>query len=107
MEKLKKSTTATKRPLLSKTGARSKTAKSQLFDEVSGLKALYSVQFITAKGKRLAILDVDEWEALVEWLESLEDAQIAQQALVELKVVGGDRKRAGWLEWNVAKRELD
>lgn len=69
---------------------------------MSGLDALQSVQFVTAKGKRLAVLSLDDWEALIEWLETLEDVQIARQALAELKAAGGDRKRAGWLEWERA-----
>jgi hypothetical protein len=88
-------------------GTKRKILKPKSLDEVGGLEVLHSVQFITAKGKRLAILDIDDWEALVEWLETLEDVQIARQALSELKAAGGDRKRAGWLEWNVAKRELE
>ena len=67
---------------------------------MSGLDALQSVQFVTAKGKRFAVLSGDDWEALVEWLETLEDVQIARQALSELKAASGDRERAGWLQWN-------
>ncbi|MBM4030474.1 MAG: hypothetical protein FJ291_01665 [Planctomycetes bacterium] len=66
---------------------------------MSGLEALQSVQFATVKGKRLAIVSADDWEALIEWLETLEDAQIAREALAELRAAGGDRKKAGWLEW--------
>ena len=67
---------------------------------MSGLDALQSVQLVTAKGKRFAILSAEDWEALIEWLETLEDIQIAQQALAELKVAGGNRERAGWLDWD-------
>lgn len=62
---------------------------------MSGLEALQAVQYVTAKGKRLAVIGVDEWEALIEWLETLEDIQIAKQALAELEAFGGDRAR--WL----------
>ena len=65
---------------------------------MSGLEALQSVQFVTVKGKRLAVLSADDWEALIEWLETLDDLSVARQALEELKAAGGDRKRAGWLE---------
>ncbi len=65
---------------------------------MSGLDALQSVQFVTAKGKRFAILSADDWEALIEWLETLEDTQIAQQAFAELTVAGGNRQGAGWPE---------
>jgi hypothetical protein len=73
---------------------------------MSGLESLQSVQFVTAQGKRLAVLSAEDWEALIEWLETLEDAQIVRQALTELKVADGDRKRAGWLEWKAVAGEL-
>ena len=73
---------------------------------MSGLDVLQSVQFVTAKGKRFAILSADDWEALIEWLETLEDIQIARQAFAELKAAGGDRQRAGWLEWNAVAGEI-
>ena len=74
---------------------------------MSGLDALQSVQFVTVQGKRLAILNADDWEALIEWLETLEDIQIARQAFAELKAAGGDRKRAGWLEWKTVAGEIE
>ena len=74
---------------------------------MTGLEALQSVQYVTAKGKRLAVIDIDEWEALIEWLETLEDVQIAKQAYEELKTFGGDRERAGWLKWDEAKETLE
>lgn len=47
-----------------------------------------SVQFVDApNGRRLAILDAEDWEGLVEWLEDLEDQRIVRDAL--------DRLRAG------------
>jgi len=66
---------------------------------MTGLDALQSVQFVTTKGQRLAILNAEDWETLIEWLETIEDTQIARRALDELEAAGGDRKRAGWLEW--------
>lgn len=74
---------------------------------MSGLEALQSVQFVTVKGKRLAILSADDWESLIEWLETLEDIQIARQAFAELKAAGGDRKRAGWMEWKTVAGEIE
>ncbi|MBU0490972.1 MAG: hypothetical protein KKA73_09750 [Chloroflexi bacterium] len=71
-----------------------------------GIEVLQSVQFVTAKGKRLVVLDADDWEALIEWLETIEDLQTAQQAIAELRAVGGDRQRAGWLRWDVVEAEL-
>lgn len=69
---------------------------------MSGLEALQSVQFITAKGKRFAVISEEDWETLIEWLETLEDLQIVRQAVAELKAAGGDRKKAGWMEWQGA-----
>src|SRR5205807_10010446 len=74
---------------------------------VTGLDALQSVQFVTKKGKRLAVLSAEDWEALIEWLETLEDVQIARQAFADLKAAKGNRRRAGWLEWNAVKDELE
>ena len=73
---------------------------------MSGLEALQTVQFVTAKGKRFAILSVDDWEALIEWLETVEDVQIAREAFAELKAAGGDRQGAGWLEWKSVAEEI-
>jgi hypothetical protein len=74
---------------------------------MSGLEALQSVRFVTAKGKRLAVLSIEDWEALIEWLETLEDVRVARQAFAELKAAGGDRQRAGWLEWNTVAGEIE
>lgn len=63
---------------------------------MSGLEALQSVQFVSAKGKRFAVIDEDDWEALIEWIETLEDTHIAQQAFAALEAAGGNRQRAGW-----------
>ena len=73
---------------------------------MTGLELLQSVQYVTVKGKRLAVISVNDWEALIEWLETLEDSQIARQAFAELKAFDGDRKRAGWLLWDDVKGEL-
>ncbi|MBM4432227.1 MAG: hypothetical protein FJ026_18040 [Chloroflexi bacterium] len=73
---------------------------------MTGTEALQSVQFVTVKGKRLAVLNAEDWEALIDWVETLEDVQIAREALADLKAAGGDRKRAGWLSWKDAENEL-
>lgn len=69
-------------------------------------EVLTSVQFLTAGGRRLAVLDADEWEGLVEWLETIEDIQIAQRALEQLRAAGGDPETAGWLRWEDVQHEL-
>ena len=73
---------------------------------MTGLEALQSVQYVTVKDQRLAVVSIDEWEAMIEWLETLEDVQIAKQAFAELQAHVGDRKRAGWLRWDDVKEEL-
>ncbi len=73
---------------------------------MTALEALQSVQFVRVKGKRFALVNVDDWEALIEWLETLEDVDIAKQAMAELRAAGGDREKAGWLEWDAAEAEL-
>ena len=73
---------------------------------MTGSEVLQSVQFITVKGKRLAVLDVEDWEALIEWLETVEDVQIAHDAFRRLKDADGDRSKAGWREWEEVDKEL-
>jgi hypothetical protein len=73
---------------------------------MTGLDALQSVQFVSKKGKRLAVLNADDWESLIEWLETLEDANVAKEAFAQLKAAKGNRKRAGWLDWDKVKDEL-
>ena len=74
---------------------------------MTGLEVLRSVEFLQIKGKQVAVLDIETWQALIEWLETLEDLQIAKQALNELKAAGGNRERAGWLKWDDVESELE
>ena len=47
---------------------------------------LTSVNFITSPdGRRLAVLNVDDWERLMEWLEDIEDKQVIRSALERLR----------------------
>lgn len=73
---------------------------------MTGSEALQSVQFVTVNGKRLAVLSADDWETLIEWLETLEDVAIAKAAFAELRAADGDRARAGWLKWSDVADEL-
>ena len=55
-------------------------------NEQSLAQILASVQFLsTPDGQRLAVLDADDWEGLIEWLEDLEDRRIIQDALHRLR----------------------
>ena len=69
-------------------------------------EALLSVQFVQKNGRRFAVLDVDAWESLMEWLELLEDTQIARQAFRELDKSRGNRARIGWQPWSKAAKEF-
>lgn len=73
---------------------------------MNGLEALQSVQYVTVQDRRLAVVDLDEWEAMVEWLETLEDVEVAKQAYEQLKAADGDRERAGWLKWDEVRDDL-
>jgi hypothetical protein len=70
---------------------------------MTGLETLQSVQYVTARGRRLAVLSIEDWEALIEWLETLQDVQIAEQTYKELEAFDGDRERAGWRKWDEVK----
>ncbi len=74
---------------------------------MTGLEALQSVQYVSVKGERFAVVNIEDWEALLEWLETLEDVEIAREAYAELKALGGDREQAGWLRWDEVKEELE
>jgi len=73
---------------------------------MTGIEALQAVQFVTVDGRRLAVLSADDWECLVEWLETLEDVSLAREARRTLQAAGGDREKAGWLRWDDVKEEL-
>ena len=74
---------------------------------MTGLEALQSVQYVTIKGKRFAVVDAEDWEALLEWLETVEDIDTVRQAYAQLKEAGGDRTAAGWVNWEDARQELE
>ena len=73
---------------------------------MTGLDALQAVQYVTVGQQRFAVVDVKDWESLIEWLETLEDVQIAREALAGLGTAGGDRQRAGWMRWDDVKEGL-
>ena len=74
---------------------------------MTGLEALQSVQYVTVGKGRFAVIGVDDWEALIQWLETLEDLQVAKEAFAELRAFDGNRERAGWLRWDEVKEELE
>lgn len=70
------------------------------------LESLQSVQYITVKERRFAVVDAEEWDALIEWLETVEDLQAFQAAQEQLVAAGGDPERAGWLRWEAVRDRL-
>jgi hypothetical protein len=74
---------------------------------MSALEALQSVQFVTVDGRRLAVLSADDWECVVEWLETLEDVSLAKQARSALAAAGRNREAAGWLRWDGVRDQLE
>jgi len=72
---------------------------------MTGLEALQPVQYVTVGKARFAVIDVDDWESLIEWLETLEDVQVAKEAFAELRASSGDRARAGWHRWDEVRSD--
>lgn len=73
---------------------------------MTALEALQSVQYVETEGRRFAVVPAEAWEAMIEWLEDLEDIDLARRALTELRKAGGDYERAGWLRWEDVREEL-
>ena len=73
---------------------------------MTGLEALQSVQYATVGKNRVAVVDLDDWESLIEWLETIEDSQLVKEAFADLKANNGDRQRAGWRRWDELRKEL-
>lgn len=74
---------------------------------MTALEALQSVQFVTVNGRRLAVLNADDWDCVVEWLETLEDVDTAKQARRAFEAAGRNRQAAGWLRWDAVRDELE
>jgi hypothetical protein len=72
---------------------------------MTGLEALQSVQYVAVGKARFAVIDVDDWESLIEWLETLEDVQVANEAFAQLRAFGGDRARVGWHRWDEVRSD--
>jgi hypothetical protein len=62
---------------------------------------------VTVRGQRLAVLNAEDWEAMVEWLETLEDVNLAKEAQCAFHTAGNDREAAGWLRWDDVKKGLE
>lgn len=73
---------------------------------MSGLDALQSVQYVSLNEKRYALVEMDDWEIMLEWLETIEDVGIIHEALAALEAAHGDREQAGFLRWDDVEGEL-
>lgn len=73
---------------------------------MNGIEALRSVRYVTVGNKRYACVAIEEWEALLEWLETLEDLQVFYQSEAGLATAGSDPEKVGWLSWDDIKDEL-
>ncbi|MBI4769215.1 MAG: hypothetical protein HY784_02075 [Chloroflexi bacterium] len=64
---------------------------------------LQNAQFVVNTEGRptAALLDIDAWEALLDWLEEWEDVQLARERLRNWK------SKWGWTQWEQVERELD
>lgn len=74
---------------------------------MTALEALQAVQFVTVKKKRFAVIEIEEWEALIEWLTELEDLQIFNESYEALEQAGGNRPPAGWLLWDQVRDQVE
>ncbi len=69
---------------------------------------LQSVRFVVGpKGRPTdAVIGIDMWEKLIDWLEDLEDAQIVRSGLAHLEAAGSHEK-AGLLPWSEVDDSLE
>lgn len=72
-------------------------------------EVLETVRFVVGpSGKPTdAVLDIEAWDALVDWLEDVEDARIVREAMRRLEAAAGDPRQAGLIPWSEAEAELN
>ena len=70
-------------------------------------EALKSAQFVVnSDGRQTGVLlDIEAWEALIDWIDDITDIKLASEALAELETAGGRPAAAGWLDWNTIREE--
>ena len=73
---------------------------------MTAVEVVRNVQFVTVNEKRFAVIEAEEWEALIAWLETLEDLQVFQESYDALEQAGGDRQQAGWFRWEDVRDEV-
>jgi len=66
------------------------------------IEALKSAQFVVDnRGRQTAVLlDIQSWQALLDWIEDMTDIKVATQSLMELEAADGRPQQAGWLDWD-------
>src|SRR3989304_1074512 len=62
---------------------------------MTGLEALQAVQYVTVGKERFAVVDLKDWESLIEWLETLEDVQRRLPGFVPPGAAEGERAGGG------------
>ncbi len=67
------------------------------------------VQFVVgSEGRPTAVIvDIALWERILGALEDAEDIELAKEALSALDIAGGDPERAGFLNWEEVRAELE
>ena len=66
-------------------------------NDVTLSQVLSSVQFVEAPtGRRLTVMDADDWIGLIEWLEEIEDLQIVRANLARLQAGPEHRGLCSW-----------
>ena len=70
------------------------------------LKSVKYVVDVTGRPSA-AVVDIDEWKRLLEWLDDEEDLIEAHDALAELEAVSNAAEKAGWWKWEDIRGELD
>lgn len=69
---------------------------------------LQSVRFVVGpKGRPTdAVIGIEVWEKLIDWMEDLEDTQIVRNGLTRLEAAGS-HTAAGLLPWTEVDRSLE
>jgi predicted DNA-binding protein len=72
--------------------------------EMTLTEALASVEFIVGRDGKpwAAVLEIAAWEALMDWLEDVEDRAIVRDALPHLRI---GQEKAGALRWEEVEAE--
>ncbi len=67
------------------------------------------IQYVVgSEGKPTAVLvEIAAWERILKALEDAEDLALAKEALAAIDAVGGDLDKAGFLNWDEVRSELE